>query len=269
MTSTAQILYAQPATGYHADPAVNASALATIAETGNPAMIGWKRTHPPQPSPAMRLGSCVHSLLLEPDSFDAHWHVCDTSSRATKTYKEEARAYPDHRIILASEFETVQRMVDNVLAVPLAVKLLEATEHEASLYFDLCDLPGKSRHFKGRGRARIDMMGDPFGDLKTTRDAGPGPRHFGREVSLLRIKLRMAWYRDAIAVVTGDAPSRAFLIAVANNGPCQVGLYELTRDDLDQGRGQYRDALEIYLRCQESGVWDLHPKGFVPLETAW
>ena len=84
-------LFSMPAEQYHSHPAVGHSGLVRIMRS--PAHYKDVLTDPPDPTPAMRLGTAFHTALLEPDRFGQTFVVAPKFDRRTKEGKAQAEAW--------------------------------------------------------------------------------------------------------------------------------------------------------------------------------
>ena len=83
-------LLSMPADHYHLHPAVGHSGLVRIMRS--PAHYREYVAHPPEPTPAMQLGTAFHTALLEPDRFGQSFVVAPKFDRRTKDGKAAAEA---------------------------------------------------------------------------------------------------------------------------------------------------------------------------------
>jgi len=70
-----------PAKQYHADQSIGHSGILKMLKS--PAHLRETLDHPPPPTPAMALGSAVHTYVLEPDRFSEEFVVAEKFDRRT------------------------------------------------------------------------------------------------------------------------------------------------------------------------------------------
>jgi exodeoxyribonuclease VIII len=209
---------------------------------------------------AMRIGSALHTRILEPDAFDSRYIVIPDVDRRTKAGKEVYQeAESDGRtIVKQSEMEMMEAIVENLRQKNVA-SLLGGVKLETCIVWTdedtglLC-------------KARMDFWRQAFnyiGDLKSTVDACP--EHFSREVIRYLYHQQAAFYVDGMKTLTLSEP-RFYLIPVEKSPPYDSAAYELDDDALRAGRLSYKASLKTIKSCQESGVWPGYcHKGVAPL----
>jgi len=242
---------------YRALDAVSKSDLDLIARS--PAH--WKYAIPEE-TPAMRIGSAVHCVVLEPESFAARYVSAPDIDRRTKAGKEAfAEFETEHagKIVLSVEDSVLcQRIAESVRAHPRAAALLSAGQPEVSAFWN-------DPEFNVRCRARYDWL-TPDGlalDLKTTQDASASA--FAKSCAAFRYHVQSAWYQDGYLQATGELPLGFVFIAVEKAPPCAVALYELDGDAVDYGRALARRDLARYVTARELDVWPAYPETVQPL----
>jgi hypothetical protein len=117
-------------TAYHAHPAVSKSHLDLIARSP---LHYWARyldpnRIAPEPSPQMRLGTALHTHVLELSRWDEEIAVAPAMDRRTKAGKEAWQAFQDDAagktVITADDAEQVMAMGRAVMRHPAAAMLL-------------------------------------------------------------------------------------------------------------------------------------------------
>jgi hypothetical protein len=165
-------------TEYHAHPAISKSHLDQVAKSP---LHYWARYLDPnrvvpEPTPAMAIGSAVHTHVLELDQWDARYvSAPDGIDRRTKAGKAEWEAFTaaatGRTVLPKADADLVMRMAQSVFSHPAAAMLLA--------------LPGKAEttHMwtdAATGlqcKCRPDWLTDDgrlLVDLKTTEDASRG-----------------------------------------------------------------------------------------------
>ncbi|MBK1735579.1 hypothetical protein CKO15_09840 [Halorhodospira abdelmalekii] len=216
----------------------------------------WSRHLDPQrqetsPTPAMQLGTAVHSAVLEPGKWEQEYIVAPKVDRRTKAGKEAWATFQEEagsRTVLTAE------QCDRALAIAGAVRghsaarklLAEEGAAEISVFdFDRThDLLLKVRPDWWSERALVD--------LKTTTDASP--EGFRRKILALQYHVQAAFYIDLIEVATGDYHPW-YWIAVETEAPYAVAVYHADHALIDEGRKLYKQALALYAECQTRDYW--------------
>lgn len=196
---------------------------------------------------AMKYGSLVHCLLLEPDKFEERYVVFDDADlmasiggakpRATKAYKEQRdifHAENQGKIILDvdtyNQAKFVQINALNNRAVK--AKLDGLTQKEFGVEWDY-------QNFKFRGY--IDGQCDKYRvDIKTCVDAKP--RKFGRDIMEKRLYLQAAMYEVGSGIRIPH-----YLIALDAKGGCSVHLIDGKL--MDYGLEEYERLVQDFNKC--------------------
>jgi len=227
--------------------------------------LGWLATSPMhyrymcgQPraeTDATELGTALHSALLEPDLFLAHYIVEPdphqvapdaVKPRATKLYKDAVADLErsGRTVLRIDEMAAVRAMADSVRAHPHAARLLErAPEREVTM---LWDQDGR------RCRGRADLLGDGvLADVKTVRNLAKfspwviSDRAYHRQAGHYTIGLERLERRI----------QHVFFIAVENVAPFDVGVFALDPDALRIGQMECENLLARLDECEASGCW--------------
>lgn len=255
---------------YHSAPGISKSKLDLIARS--PAHYWAAYLDPdratPEPTPALILGSAVHSAILEPDQFGSEY-VCppeDAPKRPTavqinakKPSQETLEAIDFWRMFEATnegktlltrdQYTTAIAMCNAVHRHPVASRLLTGGRAEQSVY-------AIDPETGALVKCRLDYFLDGAGmivDLKTTEDASPSG--FGRSAANFRYHVQTAWYQDVMRAAFGDAPPYWVFVAVEKSPPYAVGVYHVDAATADLGRRMARRDLHKLLECERLGQW--------------
>lgn len=220
-------------------------------------------------TPALEIGTAVHSCVLEPDDFDRLYVVSPKFDKRTKAGKEGYEEFlaqvvaKKQRLIDADDYETCMRMRDAVWKHPAAKILLNEGDAEQTYYFDefQTDAPCKMRP------DFISSQG-VIVDLKTTENASPAG--FGSSAFNYRYHVQAAFYLDGYLQSTGEMMESFIFIAVEKSRPNAVGVYMVDDDIVHLGRTAYLRNLETYMECLETGKWPAYGEAIRPLQLpAW
>lgn len=220
--------------------AVNASSLKYLARS--PAYYLWRQSQQVD-SEAMQTGRAAHAAVFEPDVFRKEfvtWH----KRRQGKEWDAFQEAHGDRNIITEAQRDKAVGIAHAVRKHPVSARLLANGEAESTLTW-IDAVTGR------KCKARVDWFGAALVDLKTTQD--PGVR-FSAAVVRYDYHLQMAFYSDGLEAVTGKKrPVK--LIAVDQNAPHEVVVYNVPEDVLAIGRARYRELLDLLIECESSGHW--------------
>jgi len=221
-----------------------------------PARWQYERQHPPAPTPAMILGTAVHSLVLgvgiQPERIDAD----DWRTKAARAARDEATRH-GRLPLLRDDYDRAYAMAEAVLSHPVAGALFDPARGRPEQ-----TLVWRDEATGVMCRAMVDHLphddGRPIlADLKTTTDAGPGA--LGRTVAQYGYHQQAAWYLDGYrALHPGSDPAMLFVF-VEKAAPYLVNVAELDEPTLRAGQARNRRALEIYRDCTEADLWPGYP----------
>jgi len=223
---------------YHESSAVGSSLLKTIHSKS--VLHALKQEF--EKTPAMTLGSAVHTAILEPENFDLEYAVAPKCDRRTKAGKEiwaNFTASAGDKTVLAEwESEVITQMKTAVFTHPIARKMLTGGESEYSYFTDIDGIEVKCRPDYFKNGALID--------LKTTKDASF--EGFSKQMGSLAYHLQAAFYLDVFHKSMGSKPTNQefYFVAVETKKPYAVAVYRLDEAQIEAGRLHYTQALEKY-----------------------
>lgn len=231
---------------YHAHESISKSGLDMIARSPAHYRYGERR----EPTRAMVIGSAVHAAILEPELFASQYMLLrDVKDRRASEYKQAVAVYGADNVLTGTEADYVAGIQESVRTHgPLSALLAEPGRAELSV-ITTDPVTGVAV------RCRFDWLTDdgrPL-DLKTTLDARPDA--FSRSVSNYRYHVQAAFYCDVWEWETGDKLDRMIFAALEKSMPNAVALYMLDDEAMMVGRKLYREDLNTYARCLESGHW--------------
>ena len=222
---------------YHSRPEISKSDLDAAAKSGVH-FLHKKEGLKSKPTPAMRIGSAFHALILEPDVFENEFiykpEILNARSKEGKEWK--ARQEEAGKIVLnEDDKEQLQAMSKALLDCAPAKKFLSAAGKAEQSYF------WEDKETGLGCKCRPDYMfddGSTIVDLKTTTDASY--RGFLRSISNFRYHVQAGWYMNGLEQATGTRPERFIFIAVEKTAPYGIGVYEadlyMTVNGYDQSR---------------------------------
>jgi len=246
-----------PFSVYQSWGAVNASFLTTLSHR-TPYHANHDRLHPKADTDALRVGRALHSLILEPATFEQEWAVCPACDRRTKEGKALYAAFVEAKglrsEITEKEFSEIQEMATAVRKQQ-CISLVCGGRAEVSIVW-------RDRETGVLCKRRLDYersMGfnHCIVDVKTTLDAGPWP--FANAVAGYGYALAAAfsidgWREAKIAI--GESPEDSLYTLLAIEKGYHVAKpWEPDDDTVEAGRQEYRKALEVTARCMKDGVW--------------
>lgn len=229
---------------YQAIPAISSHRL--IAMLQSPAHC-WRQyldpdRKPEESSDALKLGTLVHCLALNPQDFDNEFLVADYErrSKAGKARYAELQQY-GLTVIKSKELEKAQAIVSALKRNKTAARLTSEGEKEKMFMqprsADL--LPLKSRLDVHNESEKLVV------ELKTTRD-----------ISTLEKAITDYHYPLSAAFYLAISHSLSFVfVFVQTSEPYEVAIFEPTREQLDQGRDEMQAALHQFDACWLANHW--------------
>ena len=247
---------------YHADDThVGASMLSDFRD--NAALYkGVHVTHTiprPPPTKPMRMGSALHTLVLEPDRWDLEYLVAPdgvTAHSRNKWAELLAFAEVDYRTVLAAtEAEAARHMAASLLENKRLRVLMEAAGTRTERAIRWTDVATGIKC-----KCRPDLLVDDPGlerawlpDLKTSNSPGPD---FPKSCANYGYARGMAHYMEGAATVI-DRPLHPYYFVVRNSEPWDVWEeYRLSQEDfIDPGFRSRQYWLQRLARCMETNDW--------------
>lgn len=231
---------------------------------------------------SLRLGNAVHVLALEPELWNAGYHVLPTTYFDDKGVQKEFRqdkrmqSYQDEMfaagydavrdeetgkvkdfvpsakaktIITVKEKEIVERMAEAVLKHPTARALLGSPGYvESSIFWEVeeeDEETGVKRIIKKRCRPDDTKNNGLLLDIKTA--ASVKPEFFFKSASELHYDLSPALSFEGYTALHGKEPDNYVFIAVENVEPHLVEIYESTKPMEDMNGLSYLEYGQAHL----------------------
>lgn len=194
-------------------------------------------------TPAMSLGTAVHTAIYEPMEFYKENHFIPKIDRRTKAgkeqYAEEMKNAEGKKVFDEEQHQLIKTIVENVKKDDLAKKYILG-ECEYSHYL-------KHNGIKVRVRPDcINRVANFISDVKTCQSNTP--KAFRSDVYKRAYHLQAAFYMDMLNI------KEFKFIAIETNAPYSVQVYTLSEDMIDQGRSAYQQALADWQLYIETGV---------------
>jgi exodeoxyribonuclease VIII len=249
---------------YHADRQyISASGLKQIAISPR---HYWNRYLNPNyqdtTTPAMAFGNVVHTLMLEPDTFNERYAISPELNRTTKEGKAVYASFMDENVgkelVTSRDFAVATSMLYSAKSNPIVTDLLDYSDKEQVYTFEIMGVKCKMKS---------DAINDLDGciiDIKTCSDASP--IGFGKDAYNLHYLLQAAFYLDGYYYATGIKLKRFVFVAMEKSAPYITAVYELTPEQIELGRSQYLTALQTYKNCLASNDWHAYGDKIQPLQ---
>lgn len=184
-------------------------------------------------TPAMKMGTAIHTAILEPHDFDnriVRGLDIDRRSNDNKArWADFERLNANKIIVKADDYDYLREIRDALHSHPVAAGLLSGGKAEQTLF--AVD-PDTGELIK----SRKDYIHDSgmVVDVKSTDDASPIA--FAKSVANYRYDVQAAWYYFVDEVAFGAIPSDWVFVAFEKEPPFAVGVYFLTSADISRAR---------------------------------
>lgn len=227
----------------------------------------------PEETDAMRLGTGIHALLLEPDDFEERFAVMPayeldddnlrsakrkdesieerrTDSKATSYYKGKAKEFcaanAGKTILKRAQYDSALHCIESIRSREYMRKKIDESEKEVTLIGEIGGVP-----FKGR----VDLLRRKrplIIDLKTT--ANVEKFTFGRQFVNLKYDIKLAIYRELATQAIGKRPDVA-VITQEPSGDFDNAYVPVPDIVLDNAWSKVLMLVSKYIQCINSGVW--------------
>lgn len=236
--------------------AIEAASKSLLSDLAISPYTAWAHHINPQrpkrePTEAMKAGTLVHALILEPGTVAARYVVRpEGMDLRTKAGKEWAEAQPSGvEVITAEQMDTAKQQAIAVLKA--AGHWLKKGVAERSIFWtdQATGAYCKARpDWVTRYQGRVIML-----DVKTAADVSPDG--FSRSIAKYGYHRQAAHYIDGYKAATGIEVDEFVLLAVESAYPWQCVPYVLDAFALRQGRMEVARLLTTYAECQRTGQW--------------
>lgn len=230
---------------YRADPGINISSLKNMRHSAAKARLRADR--PMTPSPAMKLGTAIHSAILEPDKFLATYQKKPRVDARTKAGKE-ALAGLTGELLDEHDYEACLTIAARLRDDPFYSKFIKNGLYETSWF---------AEHEYGiRLKSRLDVWLPELNlivDIKTTDSADE--RSFRSDVIKYHYHAQAAYYSDLVERVTGKAPAGYVILAIETKEDRDMRAFWLDDPFIARGRADYKEWLSQWYICEQTGAW--------------
>jgi hypothetical protein len=256
------------ASSYHRHEAVSKHGLDDFRKA--PAYYDWKRKNPRETtSPALLFGSLYHTVILEPELLPKLYATvpADAPKRPTRIQREAKKpsletleaihwwdtfnGSNDGKIIVNAEDVAKCHAMSEAMMKNLACRnAIESARlyTEASLFWQ-----DATTGVKCRARPDIIRADGLIIDPKTCQDASEDA--FQRAAWNYGYYRQAAMYLDGWEAVSGEKAKAFIFIAQESEAPYLCRAYVASSSMIDFGRSQIREDLEMFAKCEESGIW--------------
>lgn len=204
-------------------------------------------------SRAKEMGSAIHMALLEPDLFAKTYHVAEADLRTDAFYRGLAKDLGGSVVLTRPEHRKVVGMQEAAYRNKRFAGYMKARGRNELSVVSTDSETGVPT------KCRFDRMGDSVFafDVKKCQDARG--EEFTKPISNYGYYMQVAFYQHVWFCETGERLKEFPLIAIEEGSPHGVICHDLDEIALELGRIHYREALDTYARCKDSGIWPAYP----------
>ena len=241
---------------YHAYEGISKSGLDKVSRSPAHFYLSAQGTS----SPAMRMGTIVHTAILEPERFKEEYVLLkDISDKRKSEYKEAAKVFGSENVLTSKEVSSVASLQETIQADQPSAELLAS-----------CDLFELSAFVEHKGvllRCRYDAFSSRdlvAVDLKTTQNSSRA--EFAKSVSNYRYHVQDAHYSLVYELITGKKLNAFKFLAVENEPPHCPMIYELSAESKLIGLHELNKDLIAYKAASENCEWIGYEQTNEPLD---
>lgn len=212
-----------------------------------------------EPTPAMRMGSILHSAILEPALFLKRKVVQPDFGDMRSSKNREARDLwkldlPEGSILISEqEADQIVAMLDVIQKHPIVSKLFQEGASEVSGFWT-------DERTGLRCRIRPDYLREDglVIDYKTTTDASF--KAFQRDAYRYMYHLQAAFYLEGVSQIRGKKSENFIFVVQEKEEPYAVAVYVADEAFLEKGKDLACRGLDIYKHCLATDQWPGYPE---------
>lgn len=248
---------------YHGAAGLSKSGLALLRECPAKYAHRYLMGNKEEETQAMKIGDALHCLVLEPSRFPLQFAVSQKFDGRTKEGKagkaEFAAANAGKSIITVDDYALIEAMATSVHSHPAAAYLLSlgGLSEESFFWEEMCD-PTESQILqpvlcKCRPDLRVPSK-RILVDLKKTAK-GASAEAFSRTIYNYTYHLQAAHYLHGVTTISGEQYDEFIFIAVEEEPPHLVAVYQLDQDSIMMGRAEIDRLVDLYAKCLFHQYW--------------
>lgn len=254
---------------YHGDKHSYSSSLIKLMNV--PALGEHYLNNPPEYKDCYRIGTAIHTFLLEPELFDDQFFSGINCARRSKEEKQTwgdfftshgaigseiitkpaAKWYAEFQkqtgrsILTDDELKEIKAMAESVGKNKQAMELLIGGDAEQSVYWT-------DKETGLNLRCRPDFLNAHCSDLKSVQSVKP--QFFAKKAYDLGYHISQGMYQDGLMKVTGEFKPFRF-ICIEKTAPYLCAVYSLDDESAELGYNTYKSNLKKLAECLDSGIW--------------
>lgn len=207
----------------------------------------------PEETEEMRVGTAVHALLLEPNTYSSKFAYAPLGLDRRKTedkqkYAEFVAASAGKVVLKGESREIVEGCVNAISMHPTAVKIMRKCDTEQVIVADLVE----GVTCKGK----LDLMCVPCGVLADIKTTGRSADH---KAFTYEVEDRLYWLQAGFYGLLAEAmyqkEFKFSFIVVEKEPPFGVAVHAFSPELMKQCKDKVRLLLTEYSHCQTHNAW--------------
>lgn len=247
---------------YHQSKGVSNSDLKLLLPPNCPAIYQYQKLsglYTRKEADHFTLGCALHTLTLEPETFDDRFMCVNEIPKRTSILGKDAHAgmlkkAGNREILDSQDYLQVKAMADSLTSHAMWQTLLQ-DRNTNNIEDSIAWIEPDSGALL---RTRPDYYTEYNGqwiivDIKTTKDVAP--HSFSSSLYEYGYHRQGAMACDGLAEITGQSFDMVILFVISKQPPYLRRSYVITADAIEQGRLEYKRGARIYQNCLDSGIW--------------
>lgn len=191
-------------------------------------------------------GTLVHTLVLEPEKMLTDYAVFEGLRRSGAAWEKFQEQNNNKTLITVPQLNAAEELLRNYQQVKTATTILAGGLSEHNILGEVLGVPGKARADK------INLDLNYIVDVKTS-SAVSDLEVFRQTCDAFMYDLSAAYYCELARQAYGRLFD--FYFVVFSKLDKQVKVYKASSNFLSEGTAKYTQALVLYKKCKESGIW--------------
>lgn len=217
-------------------PRLSSSKLKDFAKS--PAYMKWREENPMKETEAMKIGTMIHTWILENHKFQHEYYLTEKYDRRTKdgkaAYNAAIEAAGDRVVIEKSVFDKFKHL-----------QPYNDTQNELTILFE---------HQGVECKARVDAMHvNGMEDIKSTADIFKCVKQFFN----LNYHIQAGFYQIAYKAAYDRWPEFFKFTFISTNDFVVKHTFDLEFDLMEISRDMAARYIGEYKECEDKGTWDL------------
>lgn len=246
---------------YHASPGYSASNLIDVLKYSE-AHLKYFKENPETDNESFRIGTMIHTAVLEPNDFDNIYAISPNLDKRTKGGKEMFAQFSlenEGKIIISQkDYDMAMGIQHSVWSTATAKVLLKDALIEQSFYWRDRDTLCK---------ARPDAINKELGvliDLKTTTNCSE--YNLRNSIKDYMYHVQSAFHMTGVNTVFGDVVRDVVYIFVEKTPPYGVKFVTVSKEDLLIGCRSFDKALGRIVMANDTGIFPGYSEEIISLD---